>query len=418
VTPKQLPKNAFILKSRRILSLDRTTNNITLSFVGFALKAICALVLSWMAANNLPVDEFAIWAVFFSISMVLSGGDLGVGQYILTYMASSDDDSSTFTIHFFNGLSTLIVLSVPVFALGLIMVESKGFEIAFALPLCILVALRIPLIAYGAFMQVQNRIHEKRLLDAAPYCLAIPIMYIMYSNDVGVYSQLLVINLLLTFGGIVIMQRCNVLGVPKFQWAGLSMLKPTLRKSLPYLLNNLSGIVIYGGFITLFSFYLDNYQIAVLAIYHTVILSLGYQAYDVVFRNFQLRINERKVFKGLSLFVGFSTCIIMIGVNEVGVKILEFLYANYTFEQFDLILFTLFACLEFGYLLATTRLQMSIRGSTILSRCSITKLLSFLVMMGCMVYLDVVTILVLCYCLIAFSGFNLLYLYLSRKLNA
>jgi hypothetical protein len=418
VTLIRLPKNAFLIKSCQILPLNRTTNNITLSFVGFALKAICALALSWMAANNLPVDEFAIWAIFFSISMVLSSGDLGVGQYILTYMASSDDDSSAFAMHFFNGLSSLIVLSAPVFVLGLIIAKSRGFEIAFAFPLCILVASRIPLIAYGAFMQVQNRIHEKRLIDSAPYCLAIPIMYIMYSYDVGVYSQLLVINLLLTLGGIVTMQRCNVLGVPKFQWAGLAMLKSTLKKSLPYLLNNASGIVIYGGFITLFSFYLDNYQIAVLAIYHSVILSLGYQAYDVVFRSFQLRISEAKVFKGLSLFLGFSAFIIMIALNEAGVKILQFLFANYTFEQFDLMLFALFACLEFGYLLATTRLQMSVSGSTILSRCSITKLLTFLVMMVCMVYLDVVTILVLCYCLIAFSGFNLLYLYFSRKLIA
>jgi len=221
---------------------------------------------------------------------------------------------------------------------------------------------------------------------------------------------------LLTLGSIAVMFRCRSLGVPKYQWSGLLSVKLTLRKASPFFLNNASGIVIYGGFISIFSFYLSTYQLAVLAIYHSVVLSLGYQIYDVIFRNYQLRINEPNVFNNLSRFLVLSSFLVFIMVNRAGVKFLEFFYSKYNFEQSDLNLFLLFSCLEFGYLLVSTQVQMDVGGSKILSRCSVIKLVSFFVMALSILYIDVVNIFIICLCLITFSLLNLMNLIFTKKL--
>ena len=182
----------------------------------------------------------------------------------------------------------------------------------------------------------------------------------------------------------------------------------TLKKSFPYLLNSASGILIYGGFIGIFSFYLDSYHIAILSIYHTVILSLGYQGYDVIFRNYQLRINEPKVFKRLCLFLLLSGTFVFSLLTLIGVPTLELFYSSYNFIEAELILFCCFSFLEFGYLLATTRLQMSVSGASVLYRAAITKICLFLVTASCAFYVADLTIVKLLCCLILFSVVNIL----------
>ena len=368
-----------------------------------------------MAANYFTVDDFALWVIFFSISMVLSAGDLGVGQYILTYMADSGDNINLASDHFNIGLTTLTILSVPVWLLGIMLVYFAEIDIAFGALLCLLVVMRLPLISYASLLQVKNRLHEKRIIDAIPYLFLLPIIYGMQSYEFNVYIQLLSVNIMLLGGGFIHLYRCKALGAPIWKIVSFVKVKEGIIKSLPYLLNNASGIVIYGGFIGIFSFYLNSYQVAILAIYHTVILSLGYQAYEVIFRNYQLRIMEKKVFNNLALFLLATGIILMILSANFGQSIFTYLYSSYEFVRRELLIFMLFSLLEFGYLLLTLRLQMSVNSRSVLRKCSIFKLCSFCLVLILLAHLQNLTIAMISGYLIIFSVVNLVNLSITHK---
>ena len=376
-----------------------------LSISAFAAKAIFAFVLNWMAANYLSVEAFSLWATFFSFAMVLSAGDLGVGQYILTFMVESEDNIQR-NFHFNSGLSALFFLTFPVLLISIIFVYFSRMDNYFGALLCVLLVLKLPLIAYSSLLQVKGRLHEKRIFDAIPYVLAVPMSYALHLFDASVYVQLLAINTLLLGGGILTFVRCLYLGSPRFSLMRFNSIKTTLKSALPYLLNNASGILIYGGFVSIFGFYLDAYHLAVLAIYHTIILSLGYQAYEVIFRQYQLTIHQSAVFNRLLIFQAISGGLLFIGAFFYGLEVFSLLYPAYDFERAEILAFLIFSQLEFTYLLFTLRLQMQIAGSSILRALSFIRVTSFmLVLLACMFFenLNIIDIIV---SISIFSCFN------------
>ena len=386
-----------------------------LSIIGFSVKAVCAFILNWMAANYFPVDAFSLWAIFFSVSMVLSAGDLGIGQYILTYMTNYSDDQTLAIHHFSTGQTVLVFLCAPVWLVGMVLVYFSGIDIVFGALLCAVVVMRLPLISYASLLQVKNRLHEKRMIDAIPYLISVPSIFLMQSYEFSVYLQLLVVNFLLLGGSLIILYRCKTLGLPNWEILGFEAIKDGLKASFPYLLNNASGIMIYGGFIGIFGFYIDSYQVAVLAIYHTVILSLGYQAFEVIFRNYQLRILEKRIFNNLVLFLFITGSILLVFSANYGQQVFTYFYSTYKFIKIDLVLFLVFSLLEFGYLLLTLRLQMSVNSSSVLHNCSILKLGLFVLVLIYLSFLSIQNIEIIIRCLILFSAANLLSLIYTRK---
>jgi hypothetical protein len=135
------------------------------SLVSFGTKGVCAFVITYLLANSLPVDEFALWATIFSFGMILSVADLGVGQLVLTTLHENDQAVVGDTRLMTNAVAAMAILSTILVLLTFVALMFYDFldGIRWKHLIISVILLRLIFIPFGAVLSISSR-----CINAAP----------------------------------------------------------------------------------------------------------------------------------------------------------------------------------------------------------------------------------------------------------
>ena len=354
------------------------------SVVSFLIKGGCALYINYLIINYLSFEDFGSWAVLFSVAVLLSVADFGIGQYLLTNFVSRslthEKKTSMFSNSFFLIIIICIVLSI-VFLGGYLFIDSDFHPISI-FALYFIVLYRIAVIPYGAYIQSLGKYYERKLIEAVAYILSLFFVSIAITSNFSLIQLLIGMNVFISFSSAVIYFRAKQLNAPAVSLKHLSLLEFKLisKESLPYFINNTSGLLIYGVFISVSSLFLEPMQLAKLALMHSIIFTNLYQGFELVFRTLQTKLNDSKLFRKLVLAVCISFIFWIIFSYVFGQFMLKNFFPTYQFTSIDIFLYSVYMFLEFFYLLYTSKIQMMHSLSRLLLKVSLLKLAFFLVL--------------------------------------
>lgn len=352
-------------------------SKVTLNFGAFLLKGCSALYINILVANYLDVSTFAEWSIFFSITMLLSVSDLGIGQYVLTTFSSSKLSTHEKSEQFNQSLFMLLVVSLFLMALssfGLLWFRKlSGYYLLLFFSLFI----RVPITPYAAYLQSKDKLHEKKIVEAFSYILVLLVISFLVDRKVKFEMILLVFNCAITFCQGLIILRAKYWSCPMLNASKFIFNRQVLKNSAPYLANNSSNLIIYAGFITFSSLLLNVKQLAILSILHATLFSYGYQIYDLFFRIAQLRFIERQFFKKAQKVFVMSVMFGVVLILILGDIFYSTVYKNYQIDFKELMSFTVFSFLEFYSLLLIFQIQICPKLSQNLLGLSLFKTVTF-----------------------------------------
>lgn len=356
-----------------------SANKLLVSFSAFVLKGLCALYISVRVANYLGVGDFAEWSIFFSLTMLMSISDLGVGQYVLTNFARNDildlEKRSLFGSAFF----FLVLISVVLFAFSAITLLVKNKFIFEYLVLLLILLIRIPITVYSAFLQSLDKVHEKKIVEAIGYLLALLIIEWLIFHDADLLLLLIIFNLVISVSQLLIYFRARFLKCPSLSLQCFVIQPKVFSGAFPYLANNSSGLVVYGGFITIASFVLSDYQLSYVSILHGTIFMYGYQVCELVFRVNQLKFKSADFCRKMTWLYVVCSMVVFVVFTFVGQTLFEKIYVKYDFKLEDMMLFMLYLLSECYYLMRVFQMQINLHYSRLLLIISVIKTFVFFV---------------------------------------
>ena len=250
-----------------------------LSVLLHGLKALVALFLNWMVLRFFAVDDFVVWSVTSSILVVATASDFGIGQYTVTKLINSD--RSEWARHISESLGTLIPLALAagVFVFLALSEASLAYKAAMA---SMLVG-RVVTIPFAAVLNAVNQFKIRKAIELAAYLVAAIGMGVVAWTGVNIRWALVILNITFLLGGVL-----TVFAAARYISLGQSLKGAppkkslvVLREAIPFMVNNLSGLLTYGGFIWLSSQVLPQAEVAKLAVLHSFVLVNLYQLYDV-----------------------------------------------------------------------------------------------------------------------------------------
>lgn len=350
------------------------------SITSFFIKGLCAFSIGVLVAKGFSHESFALWTIVFSIGMLVSVSDFGIGQYIITKNLSLNLGHSSKTKY--TVAATQIIFCIVAFmisALSFISIyNSDSYDLKFDLILIII--LRLLAIPYGAYIQSKGLYYERKLYEAMSYVIIALFFYLCNYKDDPNYT-ILIVNFIMTVMLLPIIYRAYHIGFPRDICCLLSkkIYINVIKNSFPYFLNNSAGLIIYGGFIFFISTFMDEKNVAYFGFLHTIIFMYVYQLYDVVFKTFQHKMVEPNYFKLIQRITFVSliplvviTSIVLTNLNNFGIK-------SYNYTIADVVFFNMFIVVEMYFLLVTVYFQTDIDKNKKLAELSIKKLLLFLV---------------------------------------
>jgi hypothetical protein len=348
---------------------------ISLFFHG--LKSIVVLFINWIVLNKLNSSDYIVWSITSSVLMIATVSDLGIGQHSVTLLIHAKEDSRK------SILINACIAITPLFFLAFVFVylslTGAGYYVFL---MALFVSLRLFSIPFGALLNATNNFKTRKIIEFLVYLFAAVVisLIIVYKKDV--YMSLLVLNISFFIGSI-----CTILvtlkDIPNNDFLiDVSIFKSTLRVlhgSLPFLVNNLTSLLTYGGFIWFSSFVLPGNLIAKLSVLHSFLFMTLYQVYDVFLRSKQAdfilpeRIN---FFLKLNRFfiLGTSSFILI-----AGFFVLKIIAPNLYYNIFELLFFSLFMIVEFCYLIIQSIVQVDYIHSKGLFFYSIIRLISIII---------------------------------------
>ena len=186
------------------------------SLLSFGGKGICAFIINYWLANNLSVEEFALWATVFSFGMILIVvADFGVGQLVLTKLHENNlavvGDRRLMT----NSLAATAILSTLILLPTSFLFSFYDFFVGLKWKLLLfsVILFRVILIPYGAVLAAQDRYHERKSIEFISY--AIGAIFILWATKVeaDISTMLLGMNLIITLGFLAIgVRAANLCG--------------------------------------------------------------------------------------------------------------------------------------------------------------------------------------------------------------
>lgn len=259
---------------RGLLNLD-TGLSVTLH----ALKVLLALIVNWVVLTHFSADQFVTWAVTSSVLIVATASDLGIGQYTVTRLINSKSPEWPALIG--DGISALLPLALAGGLFVFLAIEGGSEPYRFAM--AAMLTIRILSIPFGALLNAVNQYKIRKAIDLFSYGLAAIGIVIIARTEQDIELVLLTLNGTFVVGALLTVilsaRFCSVrdsLSSTSF----IPSLK-VLSGAIPFMANNLTTLLTYGGFIWLCSLALPKGEIAKVAVLHSFVLMNLYQLYDV-----------------------------------------------------------------------------------------------------------------------------------------
>ncbi len=347
----------------------------------FGVKGLCAFAITYRLANNLSASDFALWSTMFSFGMILSVADMGVGQLVLTTVHENRIRGIVDRRLMANAVFAMLTLSLMLLILmiGIFSWHDALAGVRWKNLLIALILFRLVMIPAGAFLSALERYYERKVAEAISYVVGAGFVFWGIHARADVSTLLLGLNAIITLGSVGIGVRAHKLGMPRVSPSDVAPadIRVIFAESVPYFVNNVSGLAIYGGFIALSAIVLPPVDIARLSLLHSVLFMHGYQAFELVFRSIQPRMHERALMRRLQGFVLVSYGVALAVAAALGPFVLGRLFRKYTYSPIELAVYATFVFLEVWYLLLTSEMQMRSAMKKNLQWMSIVKAIAF-----------------------------------------
>lgn len=347
---------------------------ISLFFHG--LKSIVVLFINWIILNKLNNNDYVVWSVTSSVLMVATASDLGIGQHTVTLLIHAEKASRKSIL-----MNASIAITPLVFlAFGFVILSLSGPSY-YVFLMALFVSLRLFSIPFGALLNATNNFRTRKILEFLTYLIAaIAISLIVYFKK-DVNMSLLALNISFIIGSFATI-LITLKDIPNTTYViDGSIFRSTarvLKGSLPFLVNNLTALLTYGGFIWISSFVLSGFLIAKLSVLHSFFFMTLYQVYDVFLRSKQADLilyAKIKFFLKLNRLFIVATPLCML---ICGIFLLRFIAPNLDFDILELLFFSIFMIIEFCYLLIQSVIQVDFKYSRGLFFYSIVRMSAFL----------------------------------------
>ena len=335
------------------------------------LKALVALALNWLVLHHFPVKDFVTWSVTSSILIVATASDLGIGQYTTTRLINSSPDD--WREHIGRGLTALIPLALVAFTFVLVVLS--GPSLFYRAAMALLLAERIVTIPFVAVLHATNRFKIRKAIELGAYVGAALLVGGTAIIGADIHAALLALNAAF-FVGQVLMAAAALGYLPangRIRLTAPSRSLDTLRMAVPFMVNNVTGLLTYGGFIWLSSFALTQSDVATLAVLHSFFLINAYQIYDVVLKARQADLadpDRLPLFRMLNilLMVALPPAFLI-----AGPKAAALIDHRILLDPVDAALFGLFMTFELGNLFAQSIAQVNLTLAKRLNAYSMIK---------------------------------------------
>ena len=340
------------------------------------LKSLLVLLINWIILNKLDSNDYVVWSITSSVLMIATASDLGIGQHTVTLLIHSKKESrKSILINACIAISPLFLLSFGFVYLSLSGAANYVFLMAF------FVSFRLFSIPFGALLNATNNFKMRKIIEFVTYLIAaIAISFMVYfKKDVSL--SLLALNISFIIGSAI-----TVLVAMKYIPNNLVVIDGSIFKStlyvlygsLPFLVNNLTALLTYGGFIWISSFVLPGFLIAKLSVLHSFLFMTLYQVYDVFLRSKQadLILPEKiKFFLKLNRFLSLATFAFIL---LAGFFLLKIIAPKLQFSLLEMLFFSIFVIVEFCYLFIQSIVQVDFSHSRSLFFFSIVRLCAFI----------------------------------------
>jgi hypothetical protein len=309
--------------------------------------------------------------------MIATASDLGIGQHTVTILIHAKKESrKSILINACIAISPLFLLSF-----GFVYLSLSG-AVYYVFLMALFVSFRLFSIPFGALLNATNNFKIRKIIEFITYVIAaIAILAILhFKKDVNLF--LLSLNISFIFGSIitVLIALKDVPNTPVFiDGSILNSTSKIFQGSLPFLVNNLTSILTYGGFIWISSFVLPSFLIAKLSVLHTFLFMTLYQIYDVFLRSKQadLILPEKiKFFLKLNRLLALATSLFML---VAGISLLKIIAPKLQFSMVEMLFFAIFIIVEFSYLIIQSIVQVDFTHSRSLFFYSIVRLFSIVI---------------------------------------
>jgi hypothetical protein len=270
---------------RRLFSADAG-----LSMLLHVLKALVALFVNWLVLRHFAVDDFLVWSVTCSILVVAPAADLGIGQYTVTKLISSD--RREWAAHLSQSLGALVPLALLA---GLFVFLTVSGLTIYKCAMAVLLAARVVTIPFAAVLNAVNQFKIRKAIELAAYGVAALGVGVVAWTKADIRMALVVLNATFLLAAVLTVAAAAryVSLAQSLKIASPVRSAHVFRATVPFMANNLSGLLTYGGFIWLSSLVLREADVAKLAVLHTFVLMNLYQLYDVFLKARQADLADR-----------------------------------------------------------------------------------------------------------------------------
>lgn len=338
-----------------------------------AAKSALALLLNGLVLAQFSTADYVTWSVTCSIIAVATASDLGIGQYTVTRLIHTDRDAWAGIV----GESLVAMLPLAVASVFFVFFFIDGRAAPYQWTMSILLGLRVLTIPFGAVLNAVNQFKVRKAIETGVYLLACMLIAAAAYGQLGVESALMIFNgAFLLGGGVTILAagRYLRLGTPRqFSWRW-RRLSTVYGESVPFMVNNLSGVFTYGGFLWIGSYFLSQEDMARLAILHTFVLMNLYQLYDVYLKSRQAELVNPVYVRHLSVSNGFVMLAVPLLMAVFGGDIWRIFLPGISIERLELLAFSIFIALELGSLFIQSLSQVSLGAARWVGHYAVVKL--------------------------------------------
>lgn len=345
----------------------------SVSLLLHGLKSVVALLINWMVLAQFAPADYVTWAVTSSILVVATASDLGIGQYAVTQFIHASPQRWPAIAR--DAIVALVPLAIG--AIAFVYLALGDQSALYKASMALFIGLRVLSIPFGAVLNAVNQFKLRKAIEVGVYLVsALLIAWIAHSRHEVTWT-LLVLNAAFMVGGFVTVRLAsNYLDVSAVLAArsGRAAIARVYRSSVPFMVNNLTGLLTYGGFIWISSFILATDALARLAVLHTFILINAYQVYDVFLRARQADLVDPAHVARMGRFNTVLMVCSPVVAFFFGSAILDLIAKYMSFSQGEILLFSVFVSIEFGFLLIQSIVQVRPELTHLLGQYSVVKL--------------------------------------------
>lgn len=323
------------------------------------LKSLLALFVNSMILAQFATADYVTWSVTSSVLAVATASDLGIGQYAVTRYIHTD--RKLWPSIAWECLSALMPLALG--AILFVFLFTSGTSLLYKGAMALFLGLRILTIPFGAVLNAVNQFKLRKGIEVGVYLLVLFVVYVLIYLGRDIDLALLVLNAAFLLGGMATVYAAkNYLpsGIwPKSLVSKSNMMK-IYRNSAPFMVSNLTGLLTYGGFIWVSSFFLPQVALAQVSILHTFVLMNLYQIYDVFLKSRQADLVNATHIRRMQRINMMVMLGVPLAMGLAGGMVWRYLLPDLMVESSVLWLFGVFIALELGALFTQSLVQVNV----------------------------------------------------------